>query len=92
MSGSIDFGEFLKVIENQKERAENFDDENDMIDAFVACGGRPDKEGHVKREVLVKIIKQDFGLTIDIEELINKIDQDGSGEIEFEEFKVLLSS
>ena len=28
----------LKVIENQKERAENFDDENDMIDAFVACG------------------------------------------------------
>mgnify|MGYP006090272619 FL=1 len=92
MSGSIDFGEFLKVIENQKERAENFDDENDMIDAFVACGGRPDKEGHVKRETLVKIIKQDFGLTIDIEELINKIDQDGSGEIEFEEFKVLLSS
>mmetsp|Transcript_37379 Transcript_37379/g.101211 ORF Transcript_37379/g.101211 Transcript_37379/m.101211 type:complete len:116 (-) Transcript_37379:183-530(-) len=52
MSGSIDFAEFLKVIENQKERAENFDDENDMIDAFVACGGRPDKAGHVKRETL----------------------------------------
>ena len=31
MSGSIDFAEFLKVIENQKERAENFDDESDMI-------------------------------------------------------------
>merc|ERR1719407_322257 len=77
MSGSIDFAEFLKVIENQKERAENFDDENDMIDAFVACGGRPDKQGHVKRETLVKII--------------NKIDTDGSGEIEFEEFKTLLS-
>ena len=30
MSGSIDFGEFLKVIENQKSRAENFDDESDM--------------------------------------------------------------
>ena len=28
MSGSIDFAEFLKVIENQKERADNFDDEN----------------------------------------------------------------
>lgn len=25
MSGAIDFAEFLKVIENQKERAENFD-------------------------------------------------------------------
>lgn len=91
MSGSIDFAEFLKVIENQKERAENFDDESDMIDAFVACGGMPDKSGHVKRDTLVKIIKYDFGLTIDIEELINKIDTDGSGEIEFDEFKTLLS-
>lgn len=91
MSGSIDFAEFLKVIENQKERAENFDDESDMIDAFVACGGMQNKSGHVKRETLVRIIKHDFGLTIDIEELINKIDTDGSGEIEFEEFKTLLS-
>jgi len=92
MSGSIDFGEFLKVVESQKKRAENFDDENDMLDAFVACGGKPDKSGHVMRDTLVKIIKQDFGLTIDIEELINKVDTDGSGEIEFEEFKILLSS
>lgn len=43
------------------------------------------------RDALVKIIKQDFGLTIDIEDLINKIDSDGSGEIEFTEFKALLS-
>lgn len=92
MSGSIDFGEFLKVVEAQKERVENFDDENDMIDAFVACGGKPDKTGHVKRDTLIKIIKHDFGLTIDIEDLINKIDTDGSGEIEFEEFKILLST
>ena len=62
-----------------------------MIDAFVACGGLLDKTGNVKRDTLVKIIKHDFGLTIDIEELINKIDTDGSGEIEFEEFKTLLS-
>ena len=45
----------------------------------------------MRRDVLVKIIKMDFGLTIDIEELINRIDQDGSGEIEFDEFKQLLS-
>ena len=92
MSGSIDFGEFLKVVESQKEKVENFDGENDMVDAFVACGGQADKTGHVKRDTLAKIIKQDFGLTIDIEDLINKIDTDGSGEIEFEEFKILLSS
>ncbi|CAM9471331.1 unnamed protein product [Choristocarpus tenellus] len=87
MSGSIDFPEFLKVIENQKTRAEHFDDETDMVDAFVACGGRMDKSGHVKRQ----IIRQDFGLTIDIEDLINRIDSDRSGEIEFREFKALLS-
>ena len=40
---------YRKVIENQKTRAQNFDDETDMIDAFVACGGRMDKTGHVKR-------------------------------------------
>jgi calmodulin len=44
------------------------------------------------RNVLIKIIKEDFGLTIDIEDLIDKVDTDGSGEIEFEEFAVLLSS
>ena len=92
MSGSIDFGEFIKVVEKQKERADHFDDEDDMLDAFVACGGQADKGGHVKRDTLVKIIKHDFGLTIDIEDLINKIDTDGSGEIEFDEFKILLSN
>ena len=91
MSGSIDFGEFLKIVEFQKMRAEQMNDENDLIDAFTACGGNPDKSGCVKRETLVKIIKKDFGLAIDVEELIDKIDTDHSGEIEFDEFKVLLS-
>ena len=43
----------LQVIENQKMRAEKFDDETDMIDAFVACGGLADKSGNVKRDTLV---------------------------------------
>jgi hypothetical protein len=34
-------------------RAEKFDDETDMVDAFVACGGMVDKSGHVKRDTLV---------------------------------------
>jgi hypothetical protein len=62
------------------------------VDAFVACGGNADKSGHVQRATLVKIIKVDFGLTIGIEELIDAIDSDGSGEIEYDEFKELLSS
>jgi Ca2+-binding EF-hand superfamily protein len=91
MSGCIDFREFIQVIELQKDRAENFDDESDMIDAFVACGGQPDKSGFVGKDTLVRIIKFDFGLTIDIELLINAIDTDGSGEIDYQEFRVLLS-
>ena len=37
------------------------------VDAYVACGGKPDKSGHVHRDTLVKIIKKDFGLPINIE-------------------------
>ncbi len=128
MSGSIDFGEFIRVIEKQKERASKFSDESDMIDAYVACGGNEDKSGFgeclaapgvatewsmstftrapadapspfpfrrarlaVKKETLIKIIKDDFGLKIDIEELIRAIDEDDSGEVEYDEFKLLLS-
>ena len=31
-------------------------------------------------------------MTIDIEALINEVDEDGSGEIEFDEFKAMLCS
>ena len=92
MSGAINFGDFLEVVEDQKTIADKLSSDNDMIDAFVACGGNADRTGHVMRNVLIKIIKEDFGLTIDIEDLIDKVDTDGSGEIEFEEFAVLLSS
>jgi calmodulin len=70
-SGTINFSEFLSIIEAQKAKATAHNDEQDFIDAFVACGGKPDKSGHVTKETLVKIIKNDFGLTIDIEELID---------------------
>jgi calmodulin len=91
-SGSIDFSEFLTVVAMQKDRVANFDDETDILDAFVALGGQADKSGHVNSETLVKIIKHDFGLTINIEQLIEAIDTDGSGEIEYDEFKLLMST
>lgn len=52
-----DFGEFLKVIEQQKDRAQAYDEEDDMIDAFVACGGNRDKTGHVERSTLVSFLR-----------------------------------
>ncbi|EQC41667.1 hypothetical protein SDRG_01625 [Saprolegnia diclina VS20] len=90
-SGEIEFSEFLQVIEQQKLRALEYDDESDFVDAFVACGGGPDKQGHVERRVLVQLIKKDFGLPIDIDKMLDELDTDGSGEIEYDEFKALLS-
>jgi calmodulin len=91
MTGSIDFSDFLKVLESQKCRSISYDDESDMIDAFVACGGEPDKTGSVRSDTLIRIIKSDFGLTIDIEEMINKVEKEGSGSLNFSKFKLLLS-
>ena len=93
------------------------DDEADLIDAFVALGGEPNKTGHVMRSKLVKTVKEDFStyphsslspqtllfdltharqkptpdLPIDIEAMIDRLDEDGSGEIEFREFSTLFS-
>ena len=65
-------------------------DENELLDAYVAMGGEADGGGCVDATMLIKTIKEDFEMTIDIEKLIKEIDEDGSGEIEFDEFKALL--
>ena len=45
----------------------------------------------IRRSHRRRLSPQDFGLTIDIQSLITKIDTDGSGEIEYDEFRTLLS-
>ena len=60
------------------------------MDAFVAMGGEADGGGCVDAQKLIDTIKDEFEMTIDIEKLIEEIDEDGSGEIEFDEFKALL--
>ena len=67
-------------------------DESELLDAFVAMGGEPDGEGCVDARKLIATIKEEFEMTIDIEKLIQDIDEDGSGQIEYDEFKNLLSS
>ena len=60
--------------------------EGDVLDAFVAMGGKADKSGEVDASRLIDIIKTDFEMTINIEKLIGEIDEDGSGKIEYAEF------
>lgn len=37
------------------------------MDAFVALGGEPTKEGYISKNTLINIIKSEFELTIDME-------------------------
>ena len=55
-------------------------------------GGQEDGNGFIDADRLIKIIKEEFEMTIDIEKLIQDIDEDGSGEIEYDEFMSLLTS
>ncbi len=60
----------LKELELQNEQ-ENEADE--YLDAFVALGGDPNKDGFVSKDNLITIIKAEFELTIDMEEFLRKI-------------------
>ena len=57
----------------------------------MAMGGKDNGDGSIDAQKLIRIIKDEFEMTIDIEKLIEDIDEDGSGEIEYDEFRNLLS-
>mmetsp|Transcript_20153 Transcript_20153/g.37467 ORF Transcript_20153/g.37467 Transcript_20153/m.37467 type:complete len:155 (+) Transcript_20153:155-619(+) len=88
-SNSIEFSEFLQVMAQQKLESNDSSKDRDIFDAWVAVGGGADGDGFVDGEKLIKIIKHDFNLNIDIEKMIQEMDTSGDGEIDFEEFKQL---
>lgn len=90
-TGRITYAQFVAVIAEQKKN-QSSSNEEDTLDAFVALGGDPDGGGYINAQKLIKIIKEEFEMTIDIEKLILDIDEDGSGKIEYGEFQQLLSS
>lgn len=91
-TGIILYSEFKTRIVHREIQRLKGSDETELLDAFVAMGGEPDGEGCVDAKKLIDTIKNEFEMTIDIEKLIEEIDEDGSGEIEFDEFKALLQS
>ncbi|KAF1336658.1 hypothetical protein FI667_g226, partial [Globisporangium splendens] len=90
MSGAIDFAEFLQVIDNQKDRAAMYEDDSDMrrfgltINIEVTCSMEQSVffSRHIHNITCVLILLQ---------EMTNKLDVDGSGEIEFDESKAILT-
>ena len=91
-SGIILYSDFKPVILEREIARLKGSDESELLDAFVAMGGQADGDGCVDAKKLIYTIKNEFDMTIDIEKLIMEIDEDGSGEIEFDEFKALLCS
>ena len=88
-NGQISFFLFVSLATFKKEEQ---DDASDIQDAFVAMGGNEDESGCIDADKLIGTIKNDQQMTIDIEKMILEVDEDGSGEIEFDEFKLLLES
>ena len=66
-------------------------DEDDLfLAAFRACGSGPNKGQVVTRDELIKVIKHDFGLTVDVDDLMKNVDMNENGEIQFDSFKKIL--
>ena len=89
-TGYILFSQFKTLIVEKIEN-EAGSSEEELLEAFVAMGGEPDGDGAINADKLIYTIKEEFQMTIDIEKLIEEIDEDGSGQIEFDEFTALLS-
>jgi|UniRef100_A0A7S1T5S9 calmodulin len=88
-SGEIEVDEFLVVVSRAKEMASTNDD-NDTVAAFIAMGGNEDRSGEVSVEKLMAVV-EDFELAIDLPRLLQDVDKDKSGKIDFNEFKLLMS-
>merc|ERR1711972_1204637 len=88
-TGEIEFAEFLRAFEKQRGGAQELEDELDTLDAFVALGGNPDKTGFIDTQRLVHVVKDEFGMTIKIERLIEELDKDKDGKLNYSEFAAL---
>ena len=90
----IDVKNFLRVLSHLKDlelEDEQKNEADEYLDCFVSLGGQPDKEGHVEKETLIQIIKEEFELTIDMEEFLRKIGGNAD-EISYYQFCVLLDA
>ena len=68
-SGKIMYAQFKALVQAKREEERGTSDD-DLLDAFVAMGGQPDGEGSIDADMLIKTIKSEFEMTIDIVKLI----------------------
>lgn len=89
-SGEIEFKEFLRAAQIHKAMGDTDHSEGETLDAFISMGGNPDKTGCVSVAKLKEVCRE-FELRLDIEALARELDTDGSGTVEWNEFKKLFS-
>jgi calmodulin len=87
--GEIEFYEFLRAFENQRGGKVDPEAEMDILDAFVALGGNKDKSGFIDSSSLARVVRDEFGMTIRLDKLLEELDIDHDGRISFSEFKNL---
>ena len=88
-TGEIEFGEFLRAFEKQRGGNQELEDELDTLDAFVALGGERDRSGFVDGKKLIDVVKNDFSMTIKIERVVEELDKDKDGKLNYQEFSAL---
>jgi Ca2+-binding EF-hand superfamily protein len=87
--GEIEFAEFLRAFEKQRSGNLSMDDEKDIVHAFAALGGSPDKAGYIDNPRMISIVKEKLGLNFKIEKLLEELDVDKDGKVSFVEFRNL---
>jgi len=62
-----------------------------IVDAFVALGGNSDATGKVSKQSMLKIIKEEFDLTFDMEKIMERIEA-SSEELDYQTFCMLFDT
>jgi hypothetical protein len=84
----------LELIHEQENESDEYCKQlslTSVVDAFVALGGLPSKEGTISKNTLIAIIKTEFELTIDMEDYLRKIGGD-TDNINYYQFCVMLDA
>ena len=88
-SGAIDLNVFLAIITWLKMKNAAVKVDSETLSLFESLGGGPGMRGHVRGDLIIRLCRE-LGLTIEIADLIEQVDTDGSGQIEYEEFATLI--
>jgi len=76
-------------MDQQRSAEEKTDREQDLIDAFAAMGGSQEKRTTVNLDRLRKVLRDDFGMTLDLGD--GKDEKKISHELDYDQFKSLFT-